>query len=75
MSALSSAGLQPLHLPDVGAIPWQHKHEGLAPHSYLLMQAIAQELVLKQEAINIAGQEVYELCWGCSKASLRSFHM
>lgn len=48
---------------------------GLALHLYLLLLTIAREFVQKQEAINIAGQEVCELCQGCSKASLKGFHM
>lgn len=56
VSALIHAGLQPLHLPDVGATPQQG--EGLAPHLYLLVLAIAREFVQKQKAINVAGQEV-----------------
>ena len=74
VSALSCARLQPLCLPNMGATPRQGKHGGLAPHLYLLVLAIAREFIQKQEAINIAGLEVCELCRGCRKASLRDIH-
>ena len=47
----------------------------MTPHLCLLMLAIAREFVQKQEAINIAGQEVGELCRCCSRTSLRGFRM
>lgn len=75
VSTLLCAGLQPLCLPNVSASLEWGDHGGLAPHLYLLMLAVAQEFIQKQEAINMAGQEVCELCWGCSKPSLRGIRM
>lgn len=51
------------------------EHGDLAPHFCPLVLLIAWELIQKQEATHIAGQETCELCQSCSKASVKGFHM